>query len=58
MCCDRLKVYSTADGQERVAVAGLELNLFEGEISVILGHNGAGVIRQTVRTKLMSGVCR
>ncbi len=35
------KVYETTSGP-RVAVAGLSLDLYEGQCSVLLGHNGAG----------------
>ena len=35
------KVYKTT-GDDRVAVDGLNLDLFEGQITVLLGHNGAG----------------
>ena len=35
------KEYSTADGEVRVAVDGLNLEFLEGQISVILGHNGS-----------------
>lgn len=35
------KEYSTPDGV-KVAVAGVDLDMFEGQIFVLLGHNGAG----------------
>ena len=36
------KVFAAQGGSERVAVSGLNLDLFEGQVSVLLGHNGAG----------------
>eukprot|EP00658_Telonema_sp_P-2_P043853 TRINITY_DN3172_c0_g1_i3.p1 TRINITY_DN3172_c0_g1~~TRINITY_DN3172_c0_g1_i3.p1 ORF type:complete len:865 (-),score=167.46 TRINITY_DN3172_c0_g1_i3:2-2596(-) len=48
------KEYSTADGDVRVAVACLELDFFEGQISVILGHNGAG---KTTTINMLTGMC-
>jgi ATP-binding cassette subfamily A (ABC1) protein 3 len=35
------KVFKTT-AQDRVAVDSLDLDLFEGQITVLLGHNGAG----------------
>ncbi len=31
-----------AGGDDRVAVSGLDLDLYQGQVSVLLGHNGAG----------------
>ena len=36
-----VKEYGTADGK-KVAVDGLSLNFYEGQITAFLGHNGAG----------------
>ncbi len=36
------RVFPTPTGGEFVAVHGLNLNLFEGNVNVLLGHNGAG----------------
>ena len=36
------KVFHTADGTERVAVNDLRCAMFQNEIFVLLGHNGAG----------------
>ena len=36
------KVFAAQGGAERVAVAGLNMDLFEGQVTVLLGHNGAG----------------
>ncbi|KAI9984335.1 hypothetical protein PInf_005683 [Phytophthora infestans] len=33
---------SEEDGEERVAVAGLDLAMYSGQITALLGHNGAG----------------
>lgn len=38
MFLDTFQVY----GNGKVAVKGLDVDLFEGQISVLLGHNGAG----------------
>ncbi len=35
------KVYET-NAEDRVAVQGLDLDLFSGQVTVLLGHNGAG----------------
>ena len=35
------KVFKVPDGQ-KVAVDGLDLSIYEGQIFVLLGHNGAG----------------
>jgi ABC-type Na+ transport system ATPase subunit NatA len=39
--CGLRKTFSTPDGQ-KVAVQGLHLNMYEGQIFALLGHNGAG----------------
>ncbi len=36
------KVFEAQRGSERVAVNGLNLEMFEGQVTVLLGHNGAG----------------
>ncbi len=36
------KVFHTASGEDRVAVDALDLTMYEGQIFVLLGHNGAG----------------
>lgn len=36
------KVFQTTDGEDRVAVKDLNMEFYEGQISVLLGHNGAG----------------
>jgi ATP-binding cassette subfamily A (ABC1) protein 3 len=35
------KVYKTT-GDDRIAVAGLDAEMYEGQVTVLLGHNGAG----------------
>jgi ABC-type multidrug transport system ATPase subunit len=35
-------VFPGADGTNRIAVDRLNLDLFEGQVTVLLGHNGAG----------------
>ncbi|KAJ1435103.1 hypothetical protein B484DRAFT_417255, partial [Ochromonadaceae sp. CCMP2298] len=36
------KVYPSAVGAPRVAVAGLDMTLYRDQVTVLLGHNGAG----------------
>lgn len=36
------KVFAAQGGSERVAVNGLTMDLYEGQVTVLLGHNGAG----------------
>lgn len=36
------KVFQTTDNQDRVAVKGLTMDFYEGQCTVLLGHNGAG----------------
>ena len=36
------KVFAAQGGSERVAVNGLNMDLYEGQVTVLLGHNGAG----------------
>jgi len=38
----QLKNLRKTFGKKKVAVNGLSLNLYEGQITVLLGHNGAG----------------
>ena len=47
-CCNK------ADGEERrkVAVNGLSLNMYEGQITALLGHNGAG---KTTTISILTG---
>ena len=46
------KVFSTPDG-DKVAVAGLDMTMYEGQIFVLLGHNGAG---KTTTLSMLSGL--
>ncbi|MPC14328.1 ATP-binding cassette sub-family A member 1 [Portunus trituberculatus] len=36
------KIYHQSDSESRVAVDGLTLDLYEGQVLALLGHNGAG----------------
>lgn len=36
------KVYETT-AEDRVAVKGLTMDIYEGQCTVLLGHNGAGI---------------
>jgi ATP-binding cassette subfamily A (ABC1) protein 3 len=36
------KVFAAQGGSERVAVNGLKMDMYEGQVTVLLGHNGAG----------------
>ena len=33
---------SSTGGEKRIAVSGLNMDLFQGQVTVVLGHNGAG----------------
>jgi ABC-type glutathione transport system ATPase component len=33
---------SSTGGEKRIAVSGLNMDLFQGQVTVLLGHNGAG----------------
>ncbi len=46
------KVFSTPDG-DKVAVDGLNVTMYEGQITCLLGHNGAG---KTTTISMMSGL--
>jgi ATP-binding cassette subfamily A (ABC1) protein 3 len=46
------RTFSTPDG-EKVAVAGLNLNIYEGQITALLGHNGAG---KTTTIHMLTGL--
>jgi len=37
-----LQVFKNATGGTKIAVDGLSLQIFEGQITALLGHNGAG----------------
>ena len=39
-------------GQEKVAVNNLHLNMYDGMITVLLGHNGAG---KTTTMSMLTG---
>lgn len=41
MIRDLRKVFETTS-EDRVAVKGLNLDIYEGQCTVLLGHNGAG----------------
>jgi ABC-type multidrug transport system ATPase subunit len=34
------KVFHTTDNEERVAVKSLDMDIYEGQVTVLLGHNG------------------
>jgi len=46
------KVFSTPDG-DKVAVDGLNMTMYEGQITCLLGHNGAG---KTTTISMLSGL--
>ena len=39
---------------KKVAVAGMTLNMYEGQITALLGHNGAG---KTTTMSMLTGAC-
>ena len=43
---DLVKVFQTNSGK-KVAVAGLNLTMYAGQITALLGHNGAGKVSMT-----------
>lgn len=49
------------NGKKRVAVWDLTLNMYEGQITVLLGHNGAGksttLSMLTGKQRLMTFLC-
>ena len=47
------KVYHTTDGEERVALSGLDLDFYKGHITSLLGHNGAG---KTTTISMLTGM--
>ena len=49
-----MKVY-TVNGKKKVAVNGLYLNMYDGQITVLLGHNGAG---KTTTMSMLTGAER
>ncbi|XP_067683603.1 phospholipid-transporting ATPase ABCA3-like [Haliotis asinina] len=42
VCIKNLRKVFGSGSKQKVAVAGMSLNMYEGQISVLLGHNGAG----------------
>ena len=60
-------IASTSGREKRVAVADLNMDLFEGWVTVLLGHNGAGIsttigmlvglVSPTSGTAIMPGGC-
>ena len=49
-----LKVFRV-NRKDRVAVHNLHLNMYDGQITVLLGHNGAG--KTTTMSMLTGNVC-
>jgi hypothetical protein len=46
------------DGNEVAAVKGLDLNLYQGQITCLLGHNGAGSVRCSIESRAVWGANR
>lgn len=42
------KEYQNATGGSKVAVDGLDLTMYSGQITALLGHNGAGKVKSQV----------
>ena len=51
-CIDTITVLSQVYGKNKVAVDKLSLNMYEGQITVLLGHNGAG---KTTTMSMLTG---
>ncbi|KAK6174033.1 hypothetical protein SNE40_017383 [Patella caerulea] len=49
---DLTKEFKSSDGKKNVAVDNMNLNVYEGQITVLLGHNGAG---KTTTMSLLTG---
>ena len=49
-CCSNSS--SDGEGKRMVAVDGLNLNMYEGQITALLGHNGAG---KTTTISILTG---
>jgi ATP-binding cassette subfamily A (ABC1) protein 3 len=50
------KEFSVAGQPLQVAVNGLNLDLYEGQLNVLLGHNGAGSVEQAIRAQAAESV--
>ena len=48
----KLKNRAEREGWRKVAVDGLSLNMYEGQITALLGHNGAG---KTTTISILTG---
>lgn len=51
-CVFLFKVFGRGDSK-KVAVAGMTLNMYEGQITALLGHNGAG---KTTTMSMLTGI--
>ncbi|KAF1333137.1 Atp-binding protein, partial [Globisporangium splendens] len=47
------KTFTLEDGEEKVAVEGLDLSMYCGQITALLGHNGAG---KTTTISMLTGL--
>jgi hypothetical protein len=48
------KVFKTTDDNDRIAVSSLNMDIYEGQCTVLLGHNGAGAVMQLFRFCLLT----
>ena len=56
VCVDIIDLYKEFDikGGKKVAVDGLNLTMYSGQITALLGHNGAGKVIMMMRYRLFS----
>jgi len=50
-----VKELTKSFGRQKVAVKGISFKMYDGQITVLLGHNGAG---KTTAMAMMTGNCK
>ena len=51
------KVFKTTDDNDRIAVASLNMDIYEGQCTVLLGHNGAGAMATKSYDTCICSIC-